>query len=96
MLGLLIGRMGMSKADALTLTKDEVAAVVKHGVDREMEEWKRQRWLATILVNISGKSVKQKVKETDLLKFASEKKDNGFRNFVKAAHELDHKNPFRS
>tara|TARA_R110000822_G_scaffold81308_6_gene193232 strand:+ start:198 stop:395 length:198 start_codon:yes stop_codon:yes gene_type:complete len=64
-------------------------------VEREKEEWKRTRWLATILVNISGKSVKQKVKETDLMRFAEEKKGNGFSEFVKAAHELDHKNTFR-
>ena len=96
MLGLLIGRLGMSKADALTLTAKEIAAVIKHGVQREQEAWKRERWLATVLVNISGKSVKHKVKETDLMQFAEERKDNGFRKFVQAAHELDHKNTFRS
>jgi len=85
MLGLLIGRLGLSKADALTLTANEVAAVVKHGVDREAEEWKRTRWLATILVNVSGKSVKSRVKETDLMRLPHERKNNGFAEFVRAA-----------
>lgn len=96
MLGLLIGRLGITKADALSFTREEMEAVVRHGVDREKEEWKRYRWLATILVNISGKSVKHRIKETDLMKFTEEKKSNGFADFVKAAHELDHKNTLRS
>jgi len=85
MLGLLIGRLGMSKADALTLTAAQISSVVKHGVEREQEEWKRTRWLATILVNISGKSVKRAVTEKELLRFANETKTNGFSEFQKAA-----------
>ena len=87
MLGLLIGRIGLSKADALTLTAKELSSVVKHSVERETEEWKRTRWLATVLVNISGKSVKAKVKETDLIRFANERKTNGFADFIRAAKD---------
>jgi Cys-tRNA synthase (O-phospho-L-seryl-tRNA:Cys-tRNA synthase) len=85
MLGLLIGRLGMSKADALTLTAVEIAAIIKHGVQRETEEWKMTRWLATVLVNISGKSVKNNIKETDLIKFKDEQRNNGFADFLRAA-----------
>ena len=85
MLGLLIGRLGLSKADALTLTAQEIAAVIKHGVERETEDWKMTRWLATVLVNISGKSVKSRVKETDLIRFPHERKNNGFADFLRAA-----------
>jgi hypothetical protein len=55
-------------------------------VEREKEEWKRTRWLATVLVNVSGKSVKSKIQETDLIRFPDEiKKNNGFNEFLKAA-----------
>lgn len=87
MLGLLIGRLGLSKADALTLTGPQIASVVKHGVEREREEWKRTRWLATILVNVSGKTVKRNVTEKDLLRFPDETKNNGFSEFLKAAQD---------
>lgn len=82
-----MGRLGLSRRDALALSKEEYEAVIKHGLDKEKEEWKRTRWLATVLVNVSGKSVKKSVKETDLLRFPDERKGNGFADFVRAAHE---------
>jgi hypothetical protein len=82
-----VGRLGLSRRDALALSKEEYEAVIKHGLDKEKEEWKRTRWLATVLVNVSGKSVKKSVKETDLLRFPDERKGNGFADFVRAAHE---------
>ena len=60
---------------------------LKHGLDKEKEEWKRTRWLAAVLVNISGKSVKKVVKDTDLMRFPDEVKGNGFADFVRAAHD---------
>ena len=82
-----MGRLGLSRRDALALSKEEYEAVIKHGLEKEKEEWKRTRWLATVLVNVSGKSVKKSVKETDLLRFPDERKGNGFADFVRAAHE---------
>jgi hypothetical protein len=82
-----VGRLGLSRRDALALSKEEYEAVIKHGLEKEKEEWKRTRWLATVLVNVSGKSVKKSVKETDLLRFPDERKGNGFADFVRAAHE---------
>jgi hypothetical protein len=82
-----VGRLGVSRRDALALSKEEYEAVIKHGLEKEKEEWKRTRWLATVLVNVSGKSVKKSVKETDLLRFPDERKGNGFADFVRAAHE---------
>lgn len=80
-----MGRLGLSRLDALALSKDEYEAVVRHGLDKEKEDWKRARWLAAVLVNISGKSVKKLVKDTDLLRFPDEKKSNGFAEFLRAA-----------
>ena len=82
-----MGRLGLSRRDALALSKEEYEAVIKHGLEKEKEEWKRTRWLATVLVNVSGKSVKKSVKETDLLRFPDERKGNGFADFVRSAHE---------
>ena len=82
-----MGRLGLSRRDALELSRYEYEAVVKHGLEKEKEEWKRARWLATVLVNVSGKTVKKAVKETDLLRFPEEKRGNGFAEFVTAAHE---------
>ena len=82
-----MGRLGVSRRDAVALSKEEYEAVIKHGLEKEKEEWKRTRWLATVLVNVSGKSVKKSVKETDLLRFPDERKGNGFADFVRAAHE---------
>lgn len=84
-LGFLMGRLGISKGDALTLTRDQMDAVVKHGLDGYIDQWKQTRWLATVLVNVSGKSVKRTVTEQELMRFESEKKTNGFSEFLKAA-----------
>lgn len=81
-----MGRIGISRRDALALSKEEYEAVVKHGLDKEKEDWKRTRWLAAVLVNVSGKTVKRNVTETDLLRFPEERKGNGFADFVRAAH----------
>ena len=71
--------MGLAPSEAKTLTKDQLEAVVKHGVEREKDEWRRSRWLAAVIVNISGKSTKKVVTETDLLKFEDEKKESSLR-----------------
>ena len=81
-----MGRLGLSRRDALALSKEEYEAVIKHGLDKEKEEWKRTRWLAAVLVNVSGKTVKKQIRETDLLRFHDETKGNGFADFVRAAH----------
>ena len=82
-----MGRLGLSRRDALALSKEEYEAVIKHGLEKEKEDWKRARWLAAVLVNVSGKSVKKVVKDTDLLRFPDERKGNGFADFVRAAHD---------
>jgi hypothetical protein len=74
-----VGRLGLAPSEAKTLTKDQLEAVVKHGVEREKDEWRRSRWLAAVIVNISGKSTKKVVTETDLLKFEDEKKESSLR-----------------
>jgi len=81
-----VGRLGVSRRDALALSKEEYEAVIKHGLEKEKEDWKRARWLAAVLVNVSGKTVKKTVSETDLLRFPDERKGNGFADFVRAAH----------
>jgi len=82
-----VGRLGVSRRDALALSKEEYEAVIKHSLEKEKEDWKRTRWLAAVLVNVSGKTVKKQIKETDLLRFQDERKGNGFADFVRAAHE---------
>ena len=81
-----MGRLGLTRGDSLALSRPEYEAVIKHGLDKEKEEWKRARWLATVLVNVSGKTVKRAIKETDLMRFPEETRGNGFADFVKAAH----------
>jgi hypothetical protein len=61
------------------LTHAQLNAVLHHAVEAEKDEWKRTRWLAAVLVNISGKSIKKVVKETDLLKFEDEQKVSSLR-----------------
>jgi len=80
---LLVGRLGIALSDAKRLDKDLLEAVIKHGLDDVKEGWKQIRWLATILVNVSGKSVKRNIKDTELLRFEDERKDNGFADFYK-------------
>lgn len=78
-----MGRLGLSLSDAKALDSEALEAVIKHGLEDVKEDWKRFRWLATILVNVSGKSVKRNIQDTDLLRFEDEKKDNGFAEFYK-------------
>jgi len=78
-----VGRLGLSLRDAKALDNKTIEAVIKHGLEDVKEDWKRFRWLATILVNVSGKSVKRNIQDTDLLRFEDEKKENGFAEFYK-------------
>ena len=81
---MLVGRLGINPSEAKKLTRDELDAVVKYGTERLKDDWKRTRWLAAVLVNVSGKTVKKQIKETDLLRFQDERKGNGFADFVKS------------
>lgn len=83
-LGELLGRIGLNKADALSLTRDEMDAVMKAAVAKEKDEWKRFRWLATVIVNIEGKSTKKMVQETDLLRFDDEQKTSSLRALLES------------
>jgi hypothetical protein len=79
--------LGISPSEAKTLTKDQLEAVIKHGVDKEKDEWRRSRWLAAVIVNISGKSTKKVVTETDLLKFEDENKESSLRALLRSYGE---------
>lgn len=76
--------MGVAPSEAKNLTLAQLEAVFRHGLEREKDEWRRQRWLAAVLVNISGKSVKKVVTETDLLKFDEEKKESSLRALLRS------------
>lgn len=76
--------MGMAPSEAKSLTLAQLEAVFRYGLEREKDEWRRQRWLAAVLVNISGKSVKKTVNETDLLKFEDEKKESSLRALLRS------------
>jgi len=82
-----VGRLGIAPSEAKTLTKDQLEAVIKHGVDKEKDEWRRSRWLAAVIVNISGKSTKKVVTETDLLKFEDENKESSLRALLRSYGE---------
>lgn len=79
-----MGRLGLAPSEAKTLTLAQLEAVFRHGLEKEKDEWRRQRWLAAVLVNISGKSVKKVVTETDLLKFDEEKKESSLRALLRS------------
>jgi len=79
--------LGIAPSEAKTLTKDQLEAVIKHGVDKEKDEWRRSRWLAAVIVNISGKSTKKVVTETDLLKFEDENKESSLRALLRSYGE---------
>jgi hypothetical protein len=74
-----VGRLGLAPSEAKSLTHAQLNAVLHHAVEAEKDDWKRTRWLAAVLVNISGKSIKKVVKETDLLKFEDEQKVSSLR-----------------
>jgi hypothetical protein len=82
-----VGRLGLAPSEAKTLTKNQLEAVIKHGVEREKDEWRRSRWLAAVIVNISGKSTKKVVTETDLLKFEDENKESSLRALLRSYGE---------
>ena len=82
-----MGRLGISPSEAKRLTRDELNSIVKHGTEGIKEDWKRTRWLAAVLVNVSGKTVKKHIKETELLRFQDEVKGNGFAEFLRAAQD---------
>jgi hypothetical protein len=86
-LGQLVGGLGLAPSEAKTLTKNQLEAVIKHGVEREKDEWRRSRWLAAVIVNISGKSTKKVVTETDLLKFEDENKESSLRALLRSYGE---------
>ena len=79
--------MGLAPSEAKTLTLPQLEAVIKHGVEAQKDEWRRTRWLAAVLVNVSGKSVKKVVTETDLLKFEDEKKESSLRALLRSYGE---------
>lgn len=87
-----MGRLGLSLRDAKALDSETIEAVIKHGLEDVKEDWKRFRWLATILVNVSGKSVKRNIQDTDLLRFEDEKKENGFAEFYKSVTDGPRRN----
>ena len=79
-----MGRLGLAPSEAKSLTHLQLEAVMRHAVEAEKEDWKRTRWLAAVLVNISGKSVKKVVTETDLLKFEDEQKVSSLRALLQS------------
>jgi hypothetical protein len=79
-----VGRLGIAPGEAKTLTLEQLEAVFRHALEREKDEWRRQRWLAAVLVNISGKSVKKAILETDLLAFEDEKKESSLRALLRS------------
>ncbi len=79
-----MGRLGIAPSEAKTLTLLQLEAVFRHALEREKDEWRRQRWLAAVLVNISGKSVKKAISETDLLAFEDEKKESSLRALLRS------------
>jgi hypothetical protein len=79
-----VGRLGIAPSEAKTLTLEQLEAVFRHALERDKDEWRRQRWLATVLVNISGKSVKKAISETDLLAFDDEKKESSLRALLRS------------
>lgn len=81
-----MGRIGLAPSEAKTLTLEQLNAVMHHATEAEKDKWKRNRWLAAVLVNVSGKSVKRVVTETELLKFEDEKKESSLRALLRS-HE---------
>lgn len=77
-----MGRLGIAPSEAKGLTLKELEAILKHGVEHQKNEWRRFRWLATVLVNVSGKSIKKPMLETDLLTFDDEKKESSLRRLL--------------
>jgi hypothetical protein len=89
LLGLLLGRVGLNKADALSLTGEQVEAVLEAYTEGEKDEWKRTRWLATVVANFSGNAKRSGLKPTDFFRFDDEKYSSGIRELFKIAKETD-------
>lgn len=49
-------------------------AYAKREQEKEKLEWKRLAWLATEIINISGKSVKHPIRPSQLIKFKDEER----------------------
>ena len=77
-----MGRLGIAPSEAKGLTLRELESIMKHGLEHEKNNWRRFRWLATILVNISGKTMKKTVVETDLMQFEDEQKVSSLRKLL--------------
>jgi hypothetical protein len=92
LLGLLLGRIGLSKADALSLNGDEVEAVLEAYTEGEKDTWKRTRWHATVVANFSGNAKRSGLKPTDFFKFEEEKYSSGIRELFKIAKDGGHDN----
>jgi hypothetical protein len=75
----------------LSLTSEEVEAVLQAYTEGAKDNWKRTRWLATIVANFSGNAKKSGLKPTDFFKFEEEKYSSGIRELFKIAKdERDH------
>jgi len=90
LLGLLLGRVGLNKADALSLTSDEVEAVLESATEGVKDQWKLTRWHATIVANLSGNAKRSGVKPTVFFKFDDEKYSSGIRELFKIAKNGGH------
>jgi hypothetical protein len=80
-----MGRVGLNKADALSLTSEEVEAVLESYTEGVKDQWKLTRWHATIVANFSGNAKRSGVKPTDFFKFDDEKYSSGIRELFKIA-----------
>ena len=87
MLGLLIGRIGLNKADALSLTRAEIEATLTAFNEGQKDAWRRTRYLATIVANFSGNAKKGGLKPTDLFTFDDEKRSSGIEKLFKIAKD---------
>jgi hypothetical protein len=83
-LGQLVGLAKLSKADALSCTGKEIEAILKAYQQGERWEWERVRWVATTIINYSGK-LKRPLRPTELFKFDDEKKQSGITDLFKIA-----------
>jgi hypothetical protein len=85
-----MGRVGINKADALSLTSEEVEAVLEAYTEGVKDQWKLTRWHATIVANFSGNAKRSGVKPTDFFKFDDEKYSSGIRELFKIAKDGGH------
>ena len=66
-------------------------AVLEAYTEGAKDDWKRTRWLATIVANFSGNAKRSGLKPTDFFKFEDEKYSSGIRELFKIAKgERDH------